>query len=78
MTEITKMTKKQMLWVFIKAFVLVSPMILLVSALVISVAPKPTAEQKFEVVDSYQGCAVVRYTDETQRWHYFLDCSKGQ
>ena len=37
-----------------------------------------TPEQKFEVVDSYQGCAVVRYTDETQRWHYFLDCREGR
>ena len=34
----------------------------------------PTPEKKFEVVDKYGDCNVVRYTDETQRWHYFLDC----
>jgi len=37
-----------------------------------------TPEQKFQVVDSYKGCDVVRYTDETQRWHYFLDCRAGR
>lgn len=32
-------------------------------------------EKKFQVVDRYKQCDVVRYTDDTQRWHYFLDCS---
>ena len=32
----------------------------------------PTA--KFEVVDKYEQCDVVRYTDKTNRWHYFLHC----
>lgn len=32
---------------------------------------------KFEVVDEYRGCAVVRYVPEnTYDAHYFLDCSK--
>ena len=31
-------------------------------------------EDKYKVVDHYGTCAVVRYTDDTQRWHYFLDC----
>lgn len=30
--------------------------------------------QKFEVVDTYKNCSVVRYTDPTQRWQYFLHC----
>ena len=30
--------------------------------------------EKFKVVDHYGTCAVVRYTDDSQRWHYFLDC----
>ncbi len=34
-------------------------------------------EKKFEVVDKYGDCNVVRYTDDTQRWHYFLDCRTG-
>ena len=36
---------------------------------------KPT--EKFKVVDKYGDCNVIRYTDDTQRWHYFLDCRKG-
>jgi hypothetical protein len=30
--------------------------------------------EKYKVVDHYGTCAVVRYTDDSQRWHYFLDC----
>ena len=30
--------------------------------------------EKYEIVDHYGTCAVVRYTDDSQRWHYFLDC----
>ena len=32
------------------------------------------AQTKFEVVDHYGTCAVVRYTDKGNNWHYFLDC----
>ena len=36
-------------------------------------------EQKFEVVDTYKGCEVVRYTpDNSARYIYFLDCSNKQ
>ena len=31
---------------------------------------------KFEVVDQYKNCDVVRYTDPSNRYRYFLDCSK--
>ena len=39
---------------------------------------KPTEpEQKFEVVDAYKECDVVRYTpDNSARYSYFLDCKK--
>lgn len=30
--------------------------------------------EKFKVVDQYGPCEVVRYTDDSNRWHYFLDC----
>jgi hypothetical protein len=30
--------------------------------------------EKYKVVDHYGTCAVVRYTDDSNRWHYFLDC----
>ena len=36
--------------------------------------PSPP-ERKFEVVDAYKGCDVVRYTpDYSARYAYFLDC----
>ena len=34
-----------------------------------------TPEDRFEVISSYKGCDVVRYTDDSQRWHYFLKCA---
>jgi len=34
-----------------------------------------TSKESFEVMSSYKGCDVVRYTDESQRWHYFLKCA---
>ena len=39
---------------------------------------KPTEpERKFEVVDNYKECDVVRYTpDNSARYSYFLDCKK--
>ena len=36
---------------------------------------KPKDTSRFEVLDQYQGCSVIRYTDPTSRWHYFLKCS---
>jgi hypothetical protein len=32
-------------------------------------------EPKFQVVDTYENCDVIRYTDSTQRWNYLLKCS---
>jgi hypothetical protein len=31
---------------------------------------------KFGVVDQYRNCDVVRYIDPSNRYKYFLDCSK--
>ena len=36
--------------------------------------PEDVPREKFKVVDHYGTCAVVRYNDDTNRWHYFLDC----
>jgi hypothetical protein len=36
--------------------------------------PGVQPSNKFEVVDKYQGCEVVRYTDPSNGWNYFLDC----
>lgn len=43
-----------------------------ISTLITNPGSKP--EEKYKVVDHYGTCAVVRYTDDSQRWHYFLDC----
>ena len=32
------------------------------------------SKAKFEVVDKYKNCDVVRYTDPSNRWNYFLHC----
>jgi hypothetical protein len=41
----------------------------------ITVAPKEPP-QKFEEVDTYKGCVVVRYTPvNSAHYHYFLDCT---
>jgi hypothetical protein len=34
-----------------------------------------TSKESFEVISSYEGCDLVKYTDESQRWHYFLKCA---
>ena len=36
-----------------------------------------SADEKFMVVDRYDGCSVVRYNpDHSARYSYFLDCRK--
>jgi hypothetical protein len=42
--------------------------------LILIFSPQVQLSDKFEVVDRYQGCEVVRYTDPSNRWNYFLDC----
>jgi hypothetical protein len=46
----------------------------LLAAIVFS-PDEPVVKSKFEVLDQYEGCSVIRYTDPTSRWHYFLKCS---
>ncbi len=36
--------------------------------------PNDTPQEKFKVVDSYGSCDVVRYTDSSNRYNYFLHC----
>jgi hypothetical protein len=44
----------------------------LVVALLSNAKQEPT--EKFKVVDSYGSCDVVRYTDSSNRYNYFLHC----
>ena len=33
------------------------------------------SEKRFEIVDKYKDCDVVRYTDRSNGWNYFLHCN---
>jgi hypothetical protein len=35
---------------------------------------EPKDKSKFEVVDTYKNCNVIRYTDPSTQWHYLLHC----
>jgi hypothetical protein len=37
-------------------------------------SPETNPEERFKVVDSYDSCDVVRYTDSSNRYNYFLHC----
>ena len=42
-------------------------------------AQPSTPDQKFEIVDTYRGCSVVRYSPtNAARYSYFLDCGKTE
>lgn len=40
--------------------------------------PKEKAPERFEPVATYNGCEVVRWTDPSNRYQYFLDCTNRQ
>jgi hypothetical protein len=43
---------------------------------IIHIKEQTTLPQKFEVMDTYKNCEVVRYTPpNSARYHYFLDCA---
>jgi hypothetical protein len=37
--------------------------------------PDVDPQEKFVVVDKYKDCDVVRYTDRSNGWNYFLHCN---
>ena len=72
------MTDKGAFNEFARGFAVVSATFSVMILFITTITPdNATPEKKFEVVDKYGDCNGVRYTDATQRWHYFLDCSKG-
>lgn len=69
------MTDKEAFYEFAKGFGFCSALVLVffsLLALISSGVNKP--KEKFKVVDSYRGCDIVRYTDSTNDYRYFLDC----
>lgn len=58
---------------FIFGVLIIMPMFLLLAYGMFTTSTEEKTT-KFEVVDQYESCKVIRYTDTTQRWHYFLQC----
>ena len=70
------MTKGIIIFFVVSILALVITLVINGTANWIESRPSPP-EQRFEVVDNYKGCDVVRYSTEYDaRYHYFLDCRK--
>jgi hypothetical protein len=71
------MTDKEAFYEFARGFTVGLGIIGVMVLFLTMITPNdPTPEKKFEVVDRYKQCDVVRYTDPSTRWNYFLDCSE--
>lgn len=46
-----------------------------VGFIVLLTSPGSDVKTRFDVVDEYNGCDVVRYTTKSNTWKYFLDCT---
>ena len=71
--DLTMSEKNRRLRMIMSTF---SCMIVITGLLLIGFATFKDVEpiEKFKVVDQYQGCEVIRYTDPTNRWNYLLKC----
>lgn len=45
-------------------------------AFIVDLTRPATSVKKFEIVDKYKECDVIRYITPSNDWEYFLDCSK--
>jgi len=62
-----------------RSFVLAAAGVGSAALLLLSVfPPAATPETKFQVVDQYQDCDVVRYMDASNESNYFLDCRRNK
>ena len=55
---------------------IVGVLILFIAFISTPESPHSGESPKFGVVDQYKNCDVVRYIDPSNRYRYFLDCSK--
>ena len=63
-----KMLAQGILWGFV-----ITAFILILFAMIFQ--SPDTESKKFKVIDQYQGCDLIRYTDPWgSRYHYFLHC----
>jgi len=63
-----KMLAQSIIWSFV-----ITAFILVLFAMIFQ--SPDTESEKFKVIDQYQGCDLIRYTDPWgSRYHYFLHC----
>jgi hypothetical protein len=68
-------TDKEALMEFARGAIVPTVVLVLFFTFILTLGDGEDAPQeKFKVVDHYGTCAVVRYTDGSNRWYYFLDC----
>lgn len=60
---------------YVTITILAMGLVFIVSVFVIDITSPPVSQKRFEVVDKYESCDVVRYTTPSNEWVYFLDCS---
>lgn len=48
---------------------------MLITAFIVDLTRPAKPTKKFEIVDKYNECDVIRYTTPSNDWEYFLDCS---
>jgi len=63
-----------------KTAAITTVVIMATSVLLLAHYMAPAVDQELEskaysVVDSYHGCDIIRYTDQSNRWHYFMKCN---
>lgn len=59
---------------FIAALIVFPGFLLLFYGILFTNEPREENLGKFQVIDTYEDCKVIRYTDTTKRWYYFLQC----
>jgi hypothetical protein len=47
----------------------------MIAAFTMDILNPAPAPRKFEIVDKYNSCNVIRYISPSNEWIYFLDCS---
>jgi hypothetical protein len=60
---------------YVTITILAMGLVFIVSIFVIDITSPSVPQKRFEVVDKYESCDVVRYTTPSNEWVYFLDCS---
>lgn len=68
-------TNKEAFWEIVGGAALGIGVVAFFIFMTVLLSPSQKQSEKFVIVDKYNECSVVRYTDVTNRWHYFLDCS---